>query len=226
MDWRALLTKAQKAGEQAAFEWWTSDASDGPVNPAGFVHVELTDPDQAAAVIALGDAVAVEGGARLARSWEHDGDRLEYARSYARVFCKMLADEGVPTRTVETFASDELDTGSLERGLGQLMHLGRIAVSDFIEDRAVIVTRNADGPYVLEVSAEQAAREGTKAFLADLEERGLPVRARKDDKRVRLGTDAEEAMAVIIEAIQRIEDSPTRTLVARYAPGRARTWKD
>jgi len=224
MDWKDVLEHAKKAGEERAFEWWTSDHSDGPVNPAGSVHVEVTDPEHASQLLALGEATVVEGGARLTAAWEHDGDRLEYARAFARAFSAVLKDRGVPTRLVEELASDRLDTSSLERGLEQLMHLGRISVADFVAERPVVVTRVSDGPFVLELDAELRAHPSCSAFLDRLREQGHQVREQDAGTRVNLGRDAKAVVPIVVDALATLRDSPTTTLVARFAPGRAQRW--
>ena len=107
------------------------------------------------------------------------------------------------------------------RGLNLIGSLGRISVEDVLAGGKVFVSRQGEGPFVLEVTADQHAR-GT----AWIESLTLPVVHTDDGTRINLGTSAEPAIDVIVLALRELEGSPTRTLVARNAPGPAEPWPE
>lgn len=217
-DIPALKARALKAGEDAQLNWYADDRSDDPVDPDARIRLILTDPAQASAWLAAGEATNDGDAVVLAKDWESPRPALSYVRVWADAVAQVLSEAGISVEQ-DLILSDKLDTASVARGLILIRDLGRISVEDILQRAKIYVSRVVPGPFVLEVTPAQAAR-GAGWIAAS----GLPVRQSGDGVRLALGTDAKAATDWIVKALHGLEGSPTTTLVARFAPGDAEPW--
>ncbi len=219
MDRAALRVRACEAGETAQWHWYADDRSDDPVDPPARIRLELIDPDVAAAWLEAGEAECEGDRVFLTAGWESSKrNALSYVRVWTRAVAEVLREAGVEVRA-DLRMSDALDVDSVRRGLILVDHLGCISVEDILATRKVYVSRVPPGPFVLEVVPTQVERGA--AWLAGV---GRPVIEEGQARRVNLGQDPSRAIEHIVEALRALEDSPTSTLVARYAPLEALPW--
>ena len=168
--------------------------------------------------MAAGEAERLSADVILTKDWESPREPLSYVRVWADAIARVLAEAGIPTRQILSM-SDRLDTASLERGLAVLGDLGQISVEDILAGRKIFVSRVADGPFVLEVTEEQAVRGAS--WLA---ESGLPSIVAGAGLRLALGTERGGVVPTIVAALKALEGSPATTLVARFSQGQPDPW--
>ena len=213
-----LKAHALQEGENAQMHWYADDRSDDPVDPDARIRLILTDPAQAKAWVAAKEASVDGDDVILNKDWESPRPALSYVRVWARAVTSVLGSAGVDVEQ-DLMLSNRLDTASVTRGLAAIEGLGKISVEDILECRKIFVSRVGDGPFVLEVTAKQAAR--AVDWIATI---GLAVIESENGARIALGTNPQTATDWIVQALRELEDSPATTLVARYAPGNAEPW--
>ena len=218
MEIADLKARALKAGEDAQLHWYADDRSDDPVDPPAKLRLILEDGAGATALVGAGEAERSGDGIVLSANWNSPRRALSYTRVWAGAVVSVLQDAGVAA-TPEVSISPKLDARSVERGLGMIGDLGRISVEDIIEGRKIYVSRAGDGPFVLEVTPEQAGRGAD--WIAQT---GYETNQGADGLRLNLGTDIPAAVDLIVAALTALEGSRATTLVARFAPGATEPW--